>query len=80
MKKNNYYLITGGIGLIGSNIVKKIFTKIKINSCFVTSTVYIDPIKAAYGDFRKNRFNNIINEKEYVKSRTKRIIVEGKCS
>ncbi len=78
MKKNNYYLITGGIGLIGSNIVKKIFYKDKNSICVLLDnfTVYIDPLKAAYGDFRKNRFNNIINEKEYVKSRTKRIIVE----
>ena len=55
MKKTNYYLITGGIGLIGSNIVKKIFYKDKNSICVLLDnfTVYIDPLKAAFGDFRK---------------------------
>jgi nucleoside-diphosphate-sugar epimerase len=78
MKNSNYYLITGGIGLIGANIIKKIFNNDKKAICVLLDnfTVYIDPLKSAYGDFRKNRFSDILNHNEYIKSRTSKIIVE----
>ena len=78
MSKSNYYLITGGLGLIGSNIVKQILNEDKNSKCIILDnfTVYIDPLKSAFGDFRKARFENIIDRKEYVSSRTKRLIVE----
>jgi len=78
MRKSNYYLITGGMGLIGSNIVKQILKEDKNSKCIILDnfTVYIDPLKSAFGDFRKARFENIIDRKEYVSSRTKRLIVE----
>ena len=78
MNKSNYYLITGGLGLIGSNIAKKILQEDRNSKCIILDnfTVYIDPLKSAYGDFRKARFEKVINKKEYVGSRTERLIVE----
>ena len=55
MNKSNYYLITGGLGLIGSNIAKKILQEDRNSKCIILDnfTVYIDPLKSAYGDFEK---------------------------
>ena len=78
MKKNNYYLITGGLGFIGSKIVEQIIKKDKKSICILLDnfTVYIDPLYGAYGDFRKKRFEKIINPKDYKASKSKRVIVE----
>ena len=78
MIKGNNYLITGGLGLIGSNIVKNIFKNEKNSKCIILDnfTVYIDPIKSAFGDFRKNRFDEVINKSEYRNSKTERVIIE----
>ena len=78
MKKNNYYLITGGLGFIGSKIAEQIIKKNKNSICVLLDnfTVYIDPLYSAYGDYRKKRFENIIDPKTYKASRSKRIIVE----
>tara|TARA_B110000238_G_scaffold197273_1_gene239516 strand:+ start:414 stop:1436 length:1023 start_codon:yes stop_codon:yes gene_type:complete len=78
MSKSNYYLITGGLGLIGSNIVKQILNEDKNSKCIILDnfTVYIDPLKSAFGDFRKARFENIIDRKKYIASKTERVIVE----
>mgnify|MGYP001220967130 CR=1 FL=1 len=75
---NKTYLITGGLGLIGSNIVKKIFKSDKKSKCVILDnfTVYIDPLKQVYQDYRKDRFQEIINDNEYRNSRSKRIYVE----
>ena len=78
MKKNNYYLITGGLGFIGSKISELILKKDKNSVCILLDnfTVYIDPLYSAYGDYRKKRFEKIIDPKEYKGSKSKRIIVE----
>jgi len=78
MKKNNYYLITGGLGFIGSKIAEQIIKKNKNSICVLLDnfTVYIDPLYSAYGDYRKKRFENIIDPKTYKASRSRRIIVE----
>ena len=75
---NKTYLITGGLGLIGSNIVKKIIKGDKKSKCIILDnfTVYIDPLKQVYQDYRKIRFQEIINSKEYRNSKSKRIYVE----
>tara|TARA_Y100000591_G_scaffold19757_1_gene14636 strand:+ start:11553 stop:12581 length:1029 start_codon:yes stop_codon:yes gene_type:complete len=78
MKKNNYYLITGGLGFIGSKISEIITQTDKNSVCVLLDnfTVYIDPIKSYYGDYRKKRFEKIINPKDYKDSKSSRIIVE----
>ena len=75
---NKTYLVTGGLGFIGSNIVKKIIKRDKKSKCIILDnfTVYIDPLKQVYQDYRKIRFQDIINEDEYRNSRSKRIYVE----
>ena len=56
------YLITGGLGFIGSNIVKKIIKGDKKSKCIILDnfSVYIDPIKQVYQDYRKIRFQEIL--------------------
>lgn len=76
--QNKTYLITGGLGLIGSNLAKKIYKKVKNSKIVILDnfTVYIDPLKQVYQDHRKDRFKKIINENEYRNSQSKRIFVE----
>ena len=80
IKKMSYknYLITGGLGLIGSHLAKKIFLKEKNSRIIILDnfTVYIDPLYQAYKDHRKDRFKEIINYKEYRSSKSKRILIE----
>ena len=72
------YLITGGMGLIGSHIAKKIFKKEKNSRIIILDnfTVYIDPIYQAYKDHRQDRFKDIIDYKKYRNSRSKRVFIE----
>ena len=78
MSKINYYLITGGLGIIGSNIVKKIIKNNKNSKLIILDnfTVYIDPLRSNYGDYRKDRFRDVINFDKYRSSKSNRIIVE----
>ena len=75
---NKKYLITGGLGLVGSNIAKKIFKNEKNSKIIILDnfTVYIDPLYQLYQDHRKERFKDIINTDEYKNSKSKRIFVE----
>jgi len=72
------YLITGGMGLIGSSIAKKIFKKIKNSRLIILDnfTVYIDPIYQAYRDHRKERFREIIDYNKYRASKSDRVLIE----
>jgi len=72
------YLITGGMGLIGSHIAKKIFKKEKNSRIIILDnfTVYIDPIYQAYKDHRQDRFKDIIDYKKYRNSRSQRVFIE----
>ena len=53
-------LITGGLGFIGSNIVKQLIEKKIVNKCIILDsyTGYVNPLKKNYADFRKLRFSN----------------------
>ena len=53
-------LITGGLGFIGSNIVKLLLKKKTVKKCIILDsfTGYINPLKKNYADFRKLRFND----------------------
>ncbi len=75
---NKNYLITGGMGLIGSHLAKKIFKKVKNSRIIILDnfTIYIDPIYQAYKDHRQDRFKDIINYKEYRNSKSKRVFIE----
>ncbi len=72
------YLITGGMGLIGSNIAKKIYRKVKNSRLIILDnfTIYIDPIYQAYKDHRKDRFREIIDYNKYRASKSKRVFIE----
>ena len=76
--RHKYYLVTGGLGLIGSHLTKKIYKKDKDAKIIILDnfTVYIDPLYQAYRDHRKDRFKEIIDAKEYRNSKSKRILVE----
>jgi nucleoside-diphosphate-sugar epimerase len=53
-------LVTGGLGFIGSNIVKQLILKKIVNKCIIldTFTGYVNPVKNNFTDFRKLRFEN----------------------
>tara|TARA_B110000967_G_C18805939_1_gene521050 strand:+ start:113 stop:1096 length:984 start_codon:yes stop_codon:yes gene_type:complete len=53
-------LVTGGLGFIGSNIVKKLISKKIINKCIILDSYngYVNPVKDNFTDFRKLRFEN----------------------
>ena len=60
-------LITGGLGFIGSNLVKLLLRKKKVSRCVILDSFsgFINPLKETFIDLRKYRFND-----------TKNIIVE----
>ena len=60
-------LITGGLGFIGSNLVKILIKKKIVTKCVLLDSFggFINPLKKSFTDFRKYRFEN-----------TKNIIVE----
>ena len=53
-------LITGGLGFIGSNIVKQLKEKKVVDRCVILDTFssYVSPVKNNFTDFRKLRFTN----------------------
>ena len=63
----NNALVTGGLGFIGSNLVKILLKKKIVNKCILLDSFggFINPLKKSFTDFRKYRFEN-----------TKNIIVE----
>lgn len=63
----NNALVTGGLGFIGSNLVKILLKKKIVNKCILLDSFggFINPLKKSFTDFRKYRFDN-----------TKNIIVE----
>ena len=63
----NNALVTGGLGFIGSNLVKILLKNKIVNKCILLDSFggFINPLKKSFTDFRKYRFEN-----------TKNIIVE----
>ena len=63
MSKNNY-LITGGLGLIGSNISKQLVRKKNVGKCILVDNYvgYINPLRRHFRDFRKFRFSDLYNK------------------
>ena len=59
----NCALITGGLGFIGSNLVKLLFKKKVVKKCVILDsyTGYINPLSDSYSDLRKYRFNDFKN-------------------
>ena len=53
-------LITGGLGFIGSNIVKQLIEKKIVDRCVILDTFssYVSPVKNNFTDFRKLRFTD----------------------
>ena len=56
-------LITGGLGFIGSNICELLLKKKYTDKCILVDNFggYMNPIKAGFIDFRKQRFSSLKN-------------------
>ena len=80
-KKINY-VVTGGLGFIGSNIVKILVAKKNVNKCVIVDnyTSYINPLRWTYTDFRKSRFTDITNKSILKKLKQKVVFERGDCS
>ncbi len=59
----NCALITGGLGFIGSNLVKLLLKKKVVKKCVILDsyTGYINPLSDSYSDLRKYRFRDFKN-------------------
>ena len=59
----NTALITGGLGFIGSNLVKILLRKKKVSKCIILDSFsgFVNPIKETFIDLRKYRFNDTKN-------------------
>ena len=81
LKKNNY-LITGGLGFIGSNIAKLLIKRKDVSKCILVDNFggYINPLRWTYMDFRKLRFTNMIDKKTKLLIKKKCIFERGDCS
>ena len=81
LKKNNY-LITGGMGLIGSNIAKLLVRKQNVGKCILVDNFggYINPLRRNYRDYRKNRFEDIFDKKISNRIKKKYVFERGDVS
>ena len=59
----NCALITGGLGFIGSNLVKLLLKKKVVKKCVILDsyTGYINPLSDSYSDLRLRNFLTQIN-------------------
>jgi len=81
LKKNNY-LITGGLGFIGSNIAKLLIKRKNVQKCILVDNFggYINPLRWTYQDFRKLRFTDIKDKKLILLIKKKCVFERGDCS
>ena len=81
MKKNNY-VITGGLGFIGSTITKMLINKKDTGKCIIVDnyTNYINPLRWTFVDYRKLRFTNIKDKKLKKNIKNKIIFYRGDCA
>ena len=81
MLKNNY-LITGGLGLIGSSISKKLVRKKNVGKCILVDNYagYINPLRRHFRDFRKYRFQDLYDKKISSKIKKKYVFERGDVS
>ena len=81
LKKNNY-LITGGMGLIGSNIAKLLVRKQNVGKCILVDNFggYINPLRRNYRDYRKGRFKDIFDKKISNRIKKKYVFERGDIS
>ena len=81
MKKNNY-VITGGLGFIGSTITKMLINKRDTGKCIIVDnyTNYINPLRWTFTDYRKLRFTNIKDKKLKKNINNKIIFYRGDCA
>ncbi len=81
MLKNNY-LITGGLGLIGSNISKQLVRKKNVGKCILVDNYagYINPLRRHFRDFRKYRFDDLQDKKVSYSIKKKYVFERGDVS
>ena len=81
MLKNNY-LITGGLGLIGSNISKQLVRKKNVGKCILVDNYagYINPLRRHFRDFRKYRFDDLQDKKVSNSIKKKYVFERGDVS
>ena len=65
MPRKVNYLITGGLGFIGSNIAKLLIKKKNLSKCILVDNYsgYIHPLRTSFSDFRKLRFQDLNDAK-----------------
>lgn len=82
MPKKLNYLITGGLGFIGSNIAKIIIKKKNLGKCILVDNYsgYINPLRRSFNDFRKLRFNDINDKKTNDLIKKKCIFERSDCT
>ena len=53
-------LVTGGLGFIGSKLVKILLEKKIVTRCVLLDSFagFVNPLKDSFSDFRKYRFSN----------------------
>ena len=77
-KKFNNILIIGGMGFIGSYVLKNIIKK-KITKKIIVLDNFssnIDPLNLGFNDFRKKRFEEFMDLNEFVQSKSKHVNIE----
>ena len=79
MPRKLNYLITGGLGFIGSNIAKIIIKKKNLGKCILVDNYsgYINPLRRSFNDFRKLRFNDINDKKTNDLIKKKNVFLNG---
>ncbi len=76
------YLITGGLGFIGSNIAKLVIKKKSVSKCILVDNYsgYINPLRRSFNDFRKLRFNDLNDKKTNQLIKKKCIFERSDCT
>ena len=76
------YLITGGLGFIGSNIAKLVIKKKSVSKCILVDNYsgYINPLRRSFNDFRKFRFNDLNDKKTNQLIKKKCIFERSDCT
>lgn len=82
MSQKVNYLITGGLGFIGSNIAKLVINKKNLSKCILVDNYsgYINPLRRSFTDFRKLRFNYLNDEKTNRLIKQKCIFERADCT
>ena len=82
MPRKVNYLITGGLGFIGSNIAKLLIKKKNLSKCILVDNYsgYINPLRRSFSDFRKLRFQDLNDKQTNQLIKSKCIFERSDCT